>query len=148
MFAPNAQLAINEMLRVLKPGGIIAFSTWPPDHFVGKLFALVAKYNPPPIAIDPPSQWGSPEVIKSRLGNQVEDLTFDYDEMIFPALSLNHYKKTIERTLGPVAKLVEKCGSDSEIVKTFRKEVDKLAAPYYKNNRIYQTFLMTRAIKL
>src|SRR5437762_5497353 len=29
MFAPRPEVAIREMLRVLKPGGTIAFSTWP-----------------------------------------------------------------------------------------------------------------------
>ncbi|MBI2604511.1 MAG: class I SAM-dependent methyltransferase, partial [Deltaproteobacteria bacterium] len=31
MFAPRPQVAVSEMLRVLKPGGRIAFSTWPPE---------------------------------------------------------------------------------------------------------------------
>src|SRR4029079_8419210 len=31
MFAPRPQVAIAEMLRVLKSGGTIALSTWPPE---------------------------------------------------------------------------------------------------------------------
>jgi ubiquinone/menaquinone biosynthesis C-methylase UbiE len=31
MFAPRPDKAIAEMLRVLKPGGTVAFSTWPPS---------------------------------------------------------------------------------------------------------------------
>src|SRR5215470_2313301 len=31
IFAPRPELAIAEMLRVLKPGGTIAFSSWPPE---------------------------------------------------------------------------------------------------------------------
>src|ERR1035437_3566868 len=33
IFAPRADVAIAEMLRVLKSGGTIAFSTWPPELF-------------------------------------------------------------------------------------------------------------------
>ncbi len=29
MFAPRPDVTVGEMLRVLKPGGVIAFSTWP-----------------------------------------------------------------------------------------------------------------------
>ena len=37
MFAPRPDVAVAEMLRVLKPGGVIAFSTWPPELFVGQI---------------------------------------------------------------------------------------------------------------
>jgi len=30
MFAPRPEVAVAEMLRVLKPGGTIAFTSWPP----------------------------------------------------------------------------------------------------------------------
>lgn len=46
MFAPRPDVTIAEMLRVLKPGGTIAFSTWPPEHFVGQMFALVGGATP------------------------------------------------------------------------------------------------------
>lgn len=54
MFAPRPDVTIAEMLRVLKPGGTIAFSTWPPEHYVGQMFALVAKFVPPPPGAAPP----------------------------------------------------------------------------------------------
>src|SRR5689334_1011113 len=44
MFAPRPEVAIAEMLRVLKPGGTIAFATWPPELFVGRWFALMSRY--------------------------------------------------------------------------------------------------------
>ena len=40
MFAPRPEIALKEMLRVLKPGGVIAFSTWPPELLTGRLFIL------------------------------------------------------------------------------------------------------------
>ena len=58
MFAPRPEVAIAEMLRVLKPGGTIAFSTWPPEHFVGQMFALVGKYQPPPPRRSAPAAMG------------------------------------------------------------------------------------------
>jgi ubiquinone/menaquinone biosynthesis C-methylase UbiE len=41
-FAPRPDVAVGEMLRVLRPGGTIAFSTWPPELNVGRMFALAA----------------------------------------------------------------------------------------------------------
>jgi SAM-dependent methyltransferase len=63
MFAPRPEVTIAEMLRVLKPGGTIAFSTWPPEHFVGRMFALVGKHLPPP------PQRGDPNIVRQRLGD-------------------------------------------------------------------------------
>src|SRR6185369_2183003 len=58
MFAPRPNMAIAEMLRVLKPGGTIAFATWPPELLIGSSFRLVASYMPPPPpGVSPPPQW-------------------------------------------------------------------------------------------
>src|SRR5205085_4586222 len=65
IFAPRPEVAVAEMLRVLKSGGTIAFSTWPPELFVGRLFALIARYAPPaPPGVAPPGLWGDPTVVR------------------------------------------------------------------------------------
>ncbi len=68
MFAPRPDVAVAEMRRVLKRGGRVAFATWPPEHLVGRTFALLGRYGPPPPAgATPPPQWGIPAVIAERL---------------------------------------------------------------------------------
>src|SRR5438105_11065966 len=58
MFAPRPDVAIAEMVRVLKPGGTIAFATWPPELLIGSSFTLVANYMPPaPPGVSSSSQW-------------------------------------------------------------------------------------------
>ena len=86
--------------------GTVAFSTWPPEHYVGQMFALVGKFVPPPPGAAAPPQWGDPNIIRQRLGDAVTDIVFDRSVMVFPALSPQHYRKGIEETLGPVVKLV------------------------------------------
>jgi SAM-dependent methyltransferase len=82
MFAPRPDVAIGEMLRVLKPAGTIAFSTWPPELFIGNTFALVSRYMPPPPpGVSPPPQWGDPAVIRERLGTAVRDIVSDRDHI-------------------------------------------------------------------
>jgi SAM-dependent methyltransferase len=147
MFAPRPQIAIQEMLRVLKPGGVIAFSTWPPDLYVGKLFSLVGKFSPPPEGISPPPLWGDPHFVRQQLGNAVEDLIFDQSIMLFPALSLGHYQQSIETTLGPVLKLVQDSKNDPTRLNQFRIELKALASQYYSDNHIHQHYLMSRARK-
>lgn len=147
MFAPRPEVAIAEMLRVLKPGGTVAFSTWPPEHYVGQMFALVGKFVPPPPGAAPPPQWGDPGIIRQRLGDAVTDIVFDRSVMVFPALSPQHYRKGIEETLGPVVKLVATLKDEPAKLAAFRAELDGFVARYFENNVIRQHYLMTRATK-
>ena len=106
MFGPRADRSLSEMLRVLAPGGTIAFSTWPPDVFTGRLFKLVGKYSPPPPpGIDAPVSWGDPQIIEQRFGEAVRDITFDRARMYFPCLSPAHMRVFMESNVGPGATL-------------------------------------------
>jgi SAM-dependent methyltransferase len=148
MFAPRPEVATSEMLRVLKPGGRIAFSTWPPELLVGRMFALIGKYSPPPPpGVASPASWGDPAIVRERLGESVGEIEFYRDEMCFPALSTQHYAASVELTVGPIAKLVEALGAQPARLAEFRSEFQTLAAAYFSHNTVHQSFLMTRAIK-
>src|SRR5437879_6474068 len=85
MFAPRPDVAIREMVRVLKPSGTIAFSTWPPELLIGRSFTLVGSYMPPPPpGVSPPPQWGDPNIVRERLGCAVIEIVFDRDRLHFP----------------------------------------------------------------
>lgn len=149
IFAPRPALALGEMLRVLKPSGTIAFSTWPPDLMVGRMFALISRYlPPPPVAVAPPPQWGDRAIVTERLGSAVRDIQFETAVMIVPALSLHHYRNFTEKTAGPLTTLVKMLEkSDPARLTAFRAEFDALTAPYFRDNALHQDFLMTRAVR-
>jgi SAM-dependent methyltransferase len=148
MFAPRPDVAIREMLRVLKPGGRIAFSTWPPDQFVGHMFAQTARYVTPPPGAAPPSAWGDPGVVRERLGNAVKDLLFERELMLFPCLSPQHYRRAVEVTAGPVVKLVAALQAEPARLQQFRSELEATCASYFVDNAVRQHYLMTRATKV
>ena len=149
IFAPRPEVVVGEMLRVLKPGGTIAFSTWPPELYVGRVFVMTGKYlPPPPPGVSPPAQWGDPNIVRERLGARVRDVQFDRRTMRVPALSVAHHCALFERTAGPVIKLVETLSvSDPAKLEAFRREAAELTAEYYDGNILRQDYLMTRAIK-
>ena len=149
IFAPRPALALTEMLRVLKPGGTIAFSTWPPEMFLGRMFALVGRYSPPPPpGVESPVLWGDPNAVRERLGSAVHDLVFDRGEVRVPALSPAHHRQVTERAAAPVYRLVQALtGSDDGRLEAFRREYDALAAQYFEGNAIRQDYLLTRATK-
>ena len=147
IFAPRPEVATAELLRVLKRGGTIAFASWPPEHFVGRMFALVGKHLPPPPGVAPAPQWGDPDVVRERLGDAVTGLHFEREVMLFPTLSPQHYRKGMEETLGPVVKLVAALAKEPEKLAAFRAELDSFVAPYLEGNAVRQHYLLTRAIK-
>ena len=150
MFAPRPEVAIAEMLRVLKPGGTVAFATWPPELFVGRWFALMGRYAPPPPAgVSPPPQWGEPNIVRERLGSAVRDLVFTRNTMFFPTLSPQHYRVQMAENFGPAKKLFEQLDAkDPAKAAALRSEIDSLAAAYFEDNRVRQDFLLTRAVKV
>src|SRR5690606_31439258 len=64
IFAPRPTVCLEEVLRVLKPGGVIAFSSWPPESVVGRVFTLLEQYSPPPSGVTSSTDWGTPEVVR------------------------------------------------------------------------------------
>lgn len=148
MFAPRPEIATREMLRVLKRGGRLAFATWPPEHFLGKLFSLAGKYVPSPPGVAPTPEWGDLAVVRERLGSGVRDLFFERGVMMFPALSPQHYRATIEKTSGPVIKLVQRLQNDRATLDAFREELEALVEEYLADNVVRHDYLLTRAIKV
>src|SRR5437588_6692919 len=74
MFAPRPERVASELLRVCRPGGMIAMANWTPSGFVGTMFALNAKHVPPPPGIPAPSLWGDENVVRQRFGNGVRQI--------------------------------------------------------------------------
>jgi SAM-dependent methyltransferase len=149
--APRPALAVREMLRVLKNGGRIAFSTWPPEHFTGRLFSFIARHSPAPRpgndAPAPPQSWGDPNIVRERLGAAVTDLTFARDTLVAAALSIAHFRTAQEATIGPLQKLIESLKSDPAELAQVRAEFEAIAADVFEANAVHLPFLMTRATK-
>lgn len=150
MFAPRPDVAIREMLRVLKRGGVIAFATWPPEMFVGRMFTVNGKYAPPPPpGVSPPGQWGDPHIVRERLGAGVKDIAFARDVMLLQMLSPQHYRQFMETNFGPAKRLIEGLDkSDPAKANALRRELEELATEYFENNTLRQDYLLTRAVKV
>lgn len=146
MFAPRPDIAVAEMRRILKPNGRIAFATWPPEHFVGRMFAFVGRHSPPPPpGAAPPPQWGNPAIIAERLGARFEAPFFESGVMAIPAMSLAHFRVLMEHAVGPMQKLIESLADKPQTLSTIRSEFEQLAAPYYADNLLRQAYVLTRA---
>lgn len=73
MFAPRPERVASEMVRVCRPGGLIAMANWTPSGFIGQMFKAIAKYIAPP-GMPSPVLWGDEKTVRERFGDTVKDL--------------------------------------------------------------------------
>jgi hypothetical protein len=83
MFAPRPERVASELVRVCKPGGVIAMANWTADGFVGKSFQLTARFAPPPPGIPAPILWGNEDIVRQRFGDGISELTLTRRSAIF-----------------------------------------------------------------
>jgi ubiquinone/menaquinone biosynthesis C-methylase UbiE len=141
-------VVVKEMSRVLKPSGVMAFSTWPSELFMGKFFRLVGEFSPPlPAGASSPVLWGEIPVIVERLEKDFEKIEFSRDVMMAPTLSPAHMLNLFEKNAGPLAKLVEALSKNREKLTDLRARALILISKFFQDNYLRQDFLMTRCIK-
>ena len=52
------------------PAASIAFATWPPELFIGRMFTITGPMHPPPPpGVSPPPQWGDPQIVTGAIGD-------------------------------------------------------------------------------
>ena len=114
------------------------------------MFIFVGSNSPPlPAGASPPPQWGSVATITERLAPHFETPFFERDTMYFPALSIAHYRLFMERSVGPMQKLVDGLAGEPQGSAALRAEYDAIIAPHFRDNLvIHQSYIMTRASAL
>lgn len=74
MFTPRPEITAAELLRVIRPGGLIAMANWTPEGFVGEMFAVLSRYVPLPAGLPSPLMWGTEQNVQDRFGHEVTGL--------------------------------------------------------------------------
>lgn len=122
MFAPRPEVTASELVRVCKPGGLVAMANWTPGGFAGQMFKLSGKYLPPP-DMPPPVLWGFPETVRERFGDRLTNLQmtprmaqFEYDMTPAEVVELfrNYFGPTVMAFKAIAPENVEAYRSDLE----------------------------------
>jgi SAM-dependent methyltransferase len=102
MFAPRHEQAASELMRVVRPGGMIAFTAWTPEGLIGGTFKAVGGYMPPPPPeLKPPVTWGNEDHVRDLLGDSGVELSFERRSVTFKHDSPESWLEYDERILGP-----------------------------------------------
>lgn len=131
MFAPHHQASADELVRVVRPGGIIGLISWTPEGFIGRLFATMKPYAPPPPpGASPPPLWGSEEHVGALFGERVTDLTMTrqtvhIDHCASPAEFREYWKRNYGPTIAAYRHNAERPDRVAELDEAF---LDFLAA--------------------
>ena len=74
IFANEPSRAVDEMARVLRPGGRLALATWAdrPDGYIANFFALIAQWSDAPPPPSSPFDWGRPSWLRDVMGGRFE----------------------------------------------------------------------------
>lgn len=92
VFAEPPDTVARELVRVTRPGGTVAFTSWTPDSVVPAMGQAVQAYLPPdPDPSPPPVAWGDPGVVHDRLDGAVDNLTFETGTVCHHVVSPAHY---------------------------------------------------------
>ena len=83
MFAPRPERAAAEIVRVCRPGGLLALAAWTPQGFIGQMFKVIGTYAPPPKDTASPLLWGNEAQVKARLGAAVSALRMTPRQIVF-----------------------------------------------------------------
>jgi SAM-dependent methyltransferase len=125
--APDPRLAAEELVRVVRPGGFVALTSWIPRGLPGRMDELVERFAPLPDGVPQPDRWGVEEVARRRLGPLLEDLQlrtrtlplrFDSPDAAFETLLLAHSLDAQDReALRPrFERLLRSCNSAAPAV--------------------------------
>jgi 2-polyprenyl-3-methyl-5-hydroxy-6-metoxy-1,4-benzoquinol methylase len=114
MFAPRPEVTTAELLRVCRPGGMIAMANWTREGFIGQMFARTGKFVPPP-AMPSSLLWGDEEAVRNRLevgisGLRMERRLIDFVFPFGPNEVVEHFRKYY----GPTQKAFEALGSEDQ----------------------------------
>jgi len=76
-------LSVDEMKRVLKPGGVIAVACWAPDGSIGRMVRVTADLLPPPPG-EPPGLWGTEDHVRKLFSGSGLNVSCEKRMAVYP----------------------------------------------------------------
>jgi SAM-dependent methyltransferase len=135
MFAPDHEAVARELARVTESGGKLALANWTPQGGLGRMFRVMAPYQPAP----PPSSpfdWGDEPRVRELLGDEF-DLEIEEHVSTLRMPSAEDYWELFSTSYGPTKTLAESLGDRREDL--HRDWIEFFETNYEENGEIAHT---------
>lgn len=145
MFAPYHDLVADELIRVTRPGGTIAWIAWTPQGFIGQVFATMKPFvAPPPPNAQPPALWGDEAHVRALLGERIQNLTAErrqlrVDQFHTPEQFREYFKANYGPTLMAYRALDYRRAAELDTT------LDELTSGYLENGVMGWEYLLVTA---
>lgn len=129
MFAPHHQAAADELLRVCKPGGTIGLLSWTPEGFIGRMFATMKPFAPPPPpGAQPAPLWGSEEHVRELLGDRITGAVARKQSLVVRSFHQpGDFVRYFKSHYGPTIAVYKFLGADTDRAKELDQALTDLA---------------------
>ncbi|MBL8749773.1 MAG: methyltransferase domain-containing protein [Planctomycetes bacterium] len=104
MFTPDQERAAAELVRVCRPRGRIGLANWTPEGFVGRMFATIARYLPPPAGTRSPMEWGTRKRLGELFARHAIVVDAQQRHFVFRYRSAEHLLEVFKLVYGPMVK--------------------------------------------
>lgn len=82
VYATDPGAAVREIVRVLAPGGVFAFTAHTADSLHARTDELLARYDPPTLPYAFPLRWGDPAAVTAMLGPHCDDVVISRERLV------------------------------------------------------------------
>ncbi len=153
MFAPRPEKVAEELTRVCRSGGRIALANWVSTGFVGQMFKTTGAYVPPSPLMPSPMLWGDEATVLGRLNDQVTDVRFTRQTVMFTFPFAPTEVVEFWRTYyGPTNRAFEALQADAEKQSALRRDLETLWAEHNRamdgTTRVIAEYLEVTAIRI
>lgn len=145
VFAPNPAATGDQLVRVTKPGGRVAFTAWSPDGVVGDLTDVLTDH-----VTDRPRdpgahlRWGDPAFVREHLPG-VEDVSFARRFARFRYVSPDHFWREFAEESGPLSPVVSRL-EDAAARAALRRDAVGVLEEWFADNVVRVEYLQVRAV--
>ena len=132
MFAPDHQLAADEIVRATRTGGTVGLASWTPDGFIGQMFGVIARHVPAPPGSASPLLWGTQKHLSDLFGEAAADAESVQRTCTWRFTSPEEFVWFFRRWYGPTLKAFEVLDQDGRAA--LAHELAQLARHWGRNH--------------